>query len=254
MPTIRFLVEHQQVEAKSGTRLRDAALGAGIYVNRELLRGVNCGGRGLCGTCGVWVSEPTSGAAGAPTIRERVHGLGRGRRLACQTEVLGDVEVTTMPGGDDRVEHERALAPSPRPTEEPGAPRKLPDEGPSIAYPLGHPQHVGRGEVPLPKPVEPAKPAADKKAAAQEKKPAAPDEKSEAEDGRPAASDKKPGAEDGRPAAEAAKPAAGAAKAAAGGETSAAQKRPADGTASAAQGALAQADAKPVSAGDKAAG
>lgn len=148
MPTVKFVVEHREVDATSGKSLREIAVDAGIYPNREYLRDINCGGRGLCGTCKVWVHESTQGAASQPNLRECMHGMGKGRRLACQTRVLGDLEVITMPGGDDRRETSRPIDAPPNPTQDPSAPRKTVDEGPSNVHPFGHPSYVGRGEVP----------------------------------------------------------------------------------------------------------
>lgn len=58
-----------------------------------------CGGNGLCGLCRVRVW----GSVGRPTIYEKTRGLSGETRLACQTHVLGDVEVE-LP----RVIHPRA--------------------------------------------------------------------------------------------------------------------------------------------------
>ncbi len=113
MPKVQFVVEHHAVEVSSGRSLREIALEAGIHPNREWFRGVNCGGRGLCGTCKVWVKPKAAGAVSEPNLREKVHGMGDGRRLACQTRVLGDIEVTTFPGGDDRTTAGRVIDPAP---------------------------------------------------------------------------------------------------------------------------------------------
>ncbi|MDK2384570.1 MAG: 2Fe-2S iron-sulfur cluster-binding protein, partial [Candidatus Korarchaeota archaeon] len=51
-----------------------------------------CGGRGFCGQCVVRVW----GRVSPPTGNERVRGLGGELRLACQTLVLGDVEVELL--------------------------------------------------------------------------------------------------------------------------------------------------------------
>jgi len=110
MPKINFVVENLQVEVTPGRKVRAVALENGIYVNREWVKGVNCGGRGLCGTCNVWIKAP-EGAVSPPNLREKLHGMGVGRRLACQTEVRGDIEVTTMPGGDDRLDRGRKIDP-----------------------------------------------------------------------------------------------------------------------------------------------
>jgi len=96
----------------------------GIFPNREFFSDFTCGGRGLCGTCKVWVRESASNAASLPNLRERFHGAGNGRRLACQTRVLGDIEVTTMPGGHDRTQQARTIDPAPQRPADPEPPPK----------------------------------------------------------------------------------------------------------------------------------
>ncbi|WP_148416816.1 2Fe-2S iron-sulfur cluster-binding protein [Haloferax sp. KTX1] len=50
------------LDVERGTVLRDALLDAGLSPYARLTKRVNCGGRGLCATCGVRVrsGEPTS--------------------------------------------------------------------------------------------------------------------------------------------------------------------------------------------------
>lgn len=129
MPKVKFVVEHHVVEALAGLPLREIALAGGVYPNRELLRGVNCGGRGICGTCRVWVAETSPGSVSPPTLREKIHGVHGSRRLACQTRVHGDIEVTTMPGGDDRTEAGRVIDPVPVRPEVRAEMEKKPAEG-----------------------------------------------------------------------------------------------------------------------------
>jgi ferredoxin len=164
MPKVKFVVEHQVVEVEAGRKLREIAQEAGINVDREFFRGLNCHGLGLCGCCKVWVHPLGSGALNSPNLRERFHGMSARRRLACQVRVQGDVEVTSVPGGDDRLERKREISPTPDPVHDASAVRKPVDEGGSIAHPLGHPSAVGNGETPALPLKEPAK---------QEAKPAA---------------------------------------------------------------------------------
>jgi ferredoxin len=124
MPKIKFVVEHREIEVQAGRSIREVALEAGIYPNREFFRGFNCGGRGLCGTCKVWVRGPSGQGTNSPNLRERFHGMGNGRRLACQTRVLGDIEVTTFPGGDDRLGASRKIDPPPQREPDPEPPAK----------------------------------------------------------------------------------------------------------------------------------
>lgn len=61
---------------------------------------INCHGVGTCGTCCVAVEGDVS----EPQMREKIrmslppHSQASGRRLACQTKVLGDVRVTKYEG------------------------------------------------------------------------------------------------------------------------------------------------------------
>jgi len=75
-----------------GTTLLDAARQAGV----ELV--AICGGEGVCGTCRVC---PVSGPVSPPSLTEQAEltpaDLSAGMRLACETEVLGDVKVDIPP-------------------------------------------------------------------------------------------------------------------------------------------------------------
>jgi Na+-transporting NADH:ubiquinone oxidoreductase subunit NqrF len=51
--TVRTGDDETTLAVKRGTVLRDALLDAGIDVYGSVSRVANCGGRGLCGTCGV---------------------------------------------------------------------------------------------------------------------------------------------------------------------------------------------------------
>jgi ferredoxin len=196
MPTVKFVVEHQVVQVEAGRKLRDIATEAGINVDREFFRGLNCRGLGLCGCCKVWVRAADAAALNAPNLRERFHGMGGGRRLACQARVNGDVVVTSMAGGDDRLTAGRNIDAAPGPVVDPKAPRKPIDEAASIAYPLGHPSAVGRGEVPEPKADGPKPKAAvaEKPKAAEAEKPKA----AEAEKPKAAEAEKPAGGADAK--------------------------------------------------------
>jgi ferredoxin len=50
--------ERRELTAEDGSVLRDALLDAGISPHARLARRANCGGRGLCATCGVRLAEP----------------------------------------------------------------------------------------------------------------------------------------------------------------------------------------------------
>ena len=93
MPTAEF--GGTEVDCEEGAILRDVLLSAGASPHNGRSSTVNCFGHGSCGTCAVDVEGETSD----PTARERTrlsvppHDPDDGLRLACQTRVLGDLEV-----------------------------------------------------------------------------------------------------------------------------------------------------------------
>ena len=100
MPKVTFLNETTTVEAKKGQTIKEVATEHGIPLHRGLWTWLNCRSHGLCGSCEVWVTELAPNATSAKGLRERLRGKVKGKvRLACQAQVLGDVEVRTLPGG-----------------------------------------------------------------------------------------------------------------------------------------------------------
>jgi ferredoxin len=73
-----------------GATLRDALRDADCSPHAPLVRRANCGGRGLCGTCGVRLDD-------AP-VPDHWHDALADRwgypRLSCQVDVNGDLTVT----------------------------------------------------------------------------------------------------------------------------------------------------------------
>ncbi len=145
MPKVVFVNEHRIVDVPAGKNLKTLALDLGINPHREFFRGVNCGHLGLCGACQVWVREGSPGATNRRNLRESIAGTRGERRLACQVKILGDVEITTFPGGIDRLRAPRPIAAPPRPTVDPTAKRKPIDASPTAEFILGHPSAVGTG-------------------------------------------------------------------------------------------------------------
>jgi uncharacterized 2Fe-2S/4Fe-4S cluster protein (DUF4445 family) len=83
--TVQFLPAGKKVTAAPGDILVDVAMDAGVHINAA------CGGEGVCGKCRVVitsgeVSSPESGILSAEET-------GTGWRLACQSRLVGDVEV-----------------------------------------------------------------------------------------------------------------------------------------------------------------
>lgn len=98
MPTVRF--RGRALTCAEGAVLRDVLLDADESPHNGGAQALNCRGFGSCGTCAVRVDGPVT----TPTRRERLrlrvppHDVDAGLRLACQTRVLGDVDVTKHAG------------------------------------------------------------------------------------------------------------------------------------------------------------
>lgn len=98
MPTVRY--RDREIDCAAGAVLRDVLLEAGETPHNGAAGSLNCHGFGSCGTCAVDVSGPVT----ERTRRERIrlcvppHHPDSGLRLACQTHVLGDVDVEKFPG------------------------------------------------------------------------------------------------------------------------------------------------------------
>jgi ferredoxin len=145
MPKVVFVNEHRIVEVPERKNLKTLALELGINPHREFFKGLNCGYLGLCGTCQVWVKESAPGAVSRRNLRETFAGTRGERRLACQVEILGDIQVTTLAGGSDRLRAPRPIAAPPRPSVDPTAKRKPIDAASTAEFTFGHPSAVGSG-------------------------------------------------------------------------------------------------------------
>lgn len=104
MPTIKFVNEKKEIQVPEGANLRAEAKRAGVQLYQGPERVLNCMGLGSCGTCRVNITkgmENTSPRGLKERLRMAVSmayvGNEETMRLACQTEVLGDIEVQTRP-------------------------------------------------------------------------------------------------------------------------------------------------------------
>ncbi|MGI9409355.1 MAG: ASKHA domain-containing protein [Hyphomicrobiaceae bacterium] len=97
---VAFMPSGRRGHFAKGTTLLDAARALGVYVESA------CGGRAICGRCQVELAEGTfaklniesasenvSGFSEVETEFRQEHGLKDGRRLGCQTRILGDIVV-----------------------------------------------------------------------------------------------------------------------------------------------------------------
>ena len=117
MPIVKFIKEKKEIEVPVGAWLRDEANKAGINMNcgvngffETANKYLNCHGLGLCGTCRVNIKKGIENT-NALTLREKAKfktpqpdaicllyvGNEETMRLACMTQVNGDIEVESGP-------------------------------------------------------------------------------------------------------------------------------------------------------------
>jgi ferredoxin len=95
MPKLTVLIDDETrvLDVQAGVNLRQALMDAGLSPYAPLTRRLNCGGRGLCATCGVLINagEP------APTHwHDRIGNRFGYPRLSCQICVDTDMTVRIM--------------------------------------------------------------------------------------------------------------------------------------------------------------
>ncbi|MBI1240314.1 2Fe-2S iron-sulfur cluster-binding protein [Umezakia ovalisporum] len=98
MPKVK--AQGQTIECDVGANLRGVLLQNGIDLYNGGAKLINCRGIGSCGTCAVKVEGEVSAANWRDKARRSLppHSPTTELRLACQTEVLGDVRVTKYDG------------------------------------------------------------------------------------------------------------------------------------------------------------
>jgi sulfur-carrier protein len=111
---VMFVQEHREVEVEPGRTIKQIALEIGIDPNRKYQRLISCEGLGIFDGCLCWVKAKSKGALNRKTFTERaLHDLKGWQRLACQARVFGDVEIWTLPQGDERLREPRPIAAPP---------------------------------------------------------------------------------------------------------------------------------------------
>lgn len=92
-PTVTLTVHHDGevsvLDVPAGTNLRRALLDAGLSPYTRLTERLNCGGRGLCATCGVRVETPSAPDHWHDSLAARFGYP----RLSCQLTVERDTVV-----------------------------------------------------------------------------------------------------------------------------------------------------------------
>ncbi len=94
MPTVT--AQGKTFECASGANLRKVLLKNGVDLYNGQSKLINCRGIGSCGTCAVQIEGPVSEVNWRDRTRRSLppHNPERDLRLACQTQVLGDIQVT----------------------------------------------------------------------------------------------------------------------------------------------------------------
>jgi ferredoxin len=117
MPIVNFVNEKKQIEVPVGANLRQEAMKAGVKLygglngfGAAINEVVNCHGFGHCGTCRVKITKGMENASEMGMIEKvtfKYNPLGPAlfayignedtMRLACRTQVMGDMSVETKP-------------------------------------------------------------------------------------------------------------------------------------------------------------
>lgn len=96
----KITAQGKTFECQQGANLRQALLQNGVDLYNGQAALINCYGIGTCGTCAVMVEGDVTESGWRENARRSLppHSLTQDRRLACQTKVLGDVNVTKFDG------------------------------------------------------------------------------------------------------------------------------------------------------------
>ena len=98
MANIKFVKENQEVVAADGANLRLKALENSIEIYKFVVKMMNCGGYGQCGTCIVEVVEGLENLSPrTETENRKLNKQPENYRLACQALVNGPISVVTKP-------------------------------------------------------------------------------------------------------------------------------------------------------------
>lgn len=105
MPTITFVKEKKELQVPVGANLRREMMQAGIPVYSGPHKLLHCPGLSLCGSCRVLITKGAENASPMgfmerARLKMSIPYIGNegSMRLACQTEVEGDMTVENTPG------------------------------------------------------------------------------------------------------------------------------------------------------------
>jgi len=97
---VKVLAQGKTITCNQGRNLREVLLENGIDLYNGGSTVINCRGIGTCGTCPVEIVGEVSEATWRDKKRRSLppHSPTRNLRLACQTQVFGDISVTKFDG------------------------------------------------------------------------------------------------------------------------------------------------------------
>ena len=97
---VKVLAQGKTITCNQGRNLREVLLENGIDLYNGGSTVINCRGMGTCGTCAVEIVGEVSEATWRDQTRRSLppHSPTRNLRLACHTQVLGDISVTKFDG------------------------------------------------------------------------------------------------------------------------------------------------------------
>lgn len=98
MPTVT--AQGKTIPCETGANLRQVLLAHGVDLYNGQAKVINCRSLGTCGTCAVEIQGEVSATNWKDKTRRSLppHEPARNLRLACQTQVLGDITVTKYDG------------------------------------------------------------------------------------------------------------------------------------------------------------
>jgi ferredoxin len=98
MPTVT--AQGKTIQCDGGANLRQVLLANGVDLYNGQAKNINCRALGTCGTCAVQIEGEVSEVTWKDKARRSLppHNPDRNLRLACQTQVLGDIIVTKYDG------------------------------------------------------------------------------------------------------------------------------------------------------------
>lgn len=94
--TVRKDGAETTIEASTGAVLRDVLRSHGFDVYGSVSRVANCGGRGLCGTCGVRVADADGGSVPAAGLHDAAAKRWGYPRLSCRIRITEPMTVEVI--------------------------------------------------------------------------------------------------------------------------------------------------------------